>query len=166
MKTPKKLPLDIVELLLPRLGDEMMAFYAYRAASNWCKDQGFFKASAFFAKESEDELVHAKKIEDYLTDWNVLPDLPAVKEPEIEFSDLTAIIDLAYKLEYDLYEAYEETSMDVFKKEDTCTFDFLQFFRAQQTKSVAEYSDMMNVLKGVEPTKFNLLLLEENLFGN
>jgi hypothetical protein len=48
---------------------------------------------------------------------------------------------------------------------DLCTFDFLQQFRLIQTKSVAEYSDKLNLLEDVDgKDKFKLLLLEEKLF--
>lgn len=165
MKKPIKLSKEVIDLLLPRLANEFEAFYLYRSASNWCKNVGFNIAAAYFAKESEDELVHAKKIEQFLVDWNINPELPKIDKPEIVFTDLVDIIEKAYKIEYDLYEAYEETSVAIFKTGDMCVFDFLQFFRDVQTKSVAEYSDMINILTGVESTKMNLLLLEENLFG-
>ena len=67
MIKPEKLPKDVVNLLLERLNDEFKAYYFYRSATNWCKNVGYFKAAEFFAKESEDELAHAKKIEDYLS---------------------------------------------------------------------------------------------------
>lgn len=164
MKTPNKLPAEIVKLLLPRLADEFTAFYTYRAAANWCKDKGFFEAAKYFAKESEDELSHAKKIEQYLVDWNVLPDLPTIEEPIVDFKDLPNILDVAYGLEYSLYEDYEETSKKVWDAGDICTFDFLKFFRETQTASVAEFSDKLNMLEGVEANKLNLLLLEKKLF--
>jgi hypothetical protein len=66
-------------------------------------------------------------------------------------------------IEYDLYEAYEETSKKLFNM-DLCTFDFLQQFRLIQTKSVAEYSDKLNMLEGVKGDKFEMLLLEKKLF--
>jgi ferritin len=162
---PNKLEQEVVDLLLPRLSDEYKAFYMYRAAGNWCKDVGFFKAAAFFAAESEDELAHAKNIEQYLVDWNVTPDLPTVEKPQIEFANLMEIIESAYQVEYDLYEAYEKTSMDIFNTQDLCTFDFLQEFRTIQRKSVAEYADKLNMLEGVDgKDKFKMLLLEEQLF--
>ena len=65
MKTPESLPENIVALLLPRLSDEFTAYYTYRAASNWCKNVGFMVAAEYFAKESADELSHAKRIEDF-----------------------------------------------------------------------------------------------------
>ena len=164
---PELLPKPIVDLLLPRLSDEFKAYYFYRAAANWCKGVGFMKAGAFFHNESDDELEHAKKIEDFLVDWNVDPDLPTIMKPQIKFKSLMEVIEKAYELEFNLYEAYEETSMKIFKAGDVCAFDFLQPLRAIQTKSVAEYSDKLNILDGVNVgDKFQMLQLEETLFGD
>lgn len=161
---PHSLDKGVVDLLAPRHLDEMDAFYFYRAASNWCQGVGHFKAAAFFAAESQDELEHAGKIEKYLVDWNITVPLPSVPKPQVEFSGLLEILEEAYKIEYDLYEAYEETSKKLFNM-DLCTFDFLQQFRLIQTKSVAEYSDKLNLLEDVDgKDKFKLLLLEEKLF--
>ena len=160
---PHSLDKGVVDLLAPRHLDEMDAFYFYRAASNWCQGVGYFKAE-FFAAESQDELEHAAKIEKYLVDWNITVPLPTVPKPRIEFSTLLEVLEEAYKIEYDLYEAYEETSKKLFNM-DLCTFDFLQQFRLIQTKSVAEYSDKLNLLEDVDgKDKFKLLLLEEKLF--
>lgn len=165
MKKPIKLSTEIVNLLLPRLQDEMNAFYFYRSASNWCKNVGFFKAGEYFEKESADELVHAKGIENYLVDWNVTPELPKINEPELEFEDLGQLIEMAYDIEYKLYEDYEDTSMKIFKTGDLCVFDFLQTYRKIQKDSVAEYSDMINLLTGVDTAdKFKMILLQEELF--
>lgn len=165
MKKPIKLSKEVVDLLLPRLKDEFNAFYFYRSASNWCKDKGFFKAAEFFVKESEDESEHAKGIENYIVDWNVIPTLPTIEKPILEFKSLVDIIEKAYTIEYDLYEAYEETSMDIFKTGDLCVFDFLQKYRTIQKDSVAEYSDKINLLEGCnESSKFELLMLEKKLF--
>ena len=164
MMTPNKLDKKAVDLLIPRMKDEYNAFYFYRAASNWCQGVGFFQAAKFFAAESQDELEHAKKIEDYITDWNVIPELPTVARPQLDFSSIVEVLEEAYKIEYDLYEAYEETSKKLFDI-DLCVFDFLQPLRLIQNKSVAEYSDKLNLLEGVEGTdKFKALLLEEKLF--
>lgn len=161
---PHSLDKGVVDLLAPRHLDEMDAFYFYRAASNWCQGVGYFKAAEFFAAESQDELEHAAKIEKYLVDWNITVPLPTVPRPQVEFSGLLEVLEEAYKIEYDLYEAYEETSKKLFNM-DLCTFDFLQQFRLIQTKSVAEYSDKLNLLEDVDgKDKFKLLLLEEKLF--
>jgi len=165
MIKPEKISNDIVQLLQKRLLDEYNAFYLYRSAANWCQNVGFFKAAVFFKAESDDELVHAKKLEDYITDWNVIPALPTIPAPVTSFKDLGEVISKAYEIEYDLYQKYEDTSNKIFKQGEVCTFDFLKFFRDIQNQSVAEYSDKLNVLDGVNvSSKFEMLMVEETLF--
>lgn len=165
MKKPEKLSQPVVNLLLPRLQDEFNAAYFYRSASNWCKNVGYFIAAEFFAKESEDEFGHAKKIENYLVDWNVTPALPTIPKPTLEFSSLEQVITMAYDMEYALYEEYEDTSMKIFKTGDLCVFDFLQQYRTGQKDAVAEYSDKLNMLDGTNTgSKFEMLMLEKKLF--
>ncbi len=163
MIQPTKLGNDIVAMLMPRLKDELTAMYTYRSIANWCENVGYLKAAEFFAKESEDEGKHAKIIEKYLTDWNIIFPLPELEEPKKDFKSLLEAIEVAYNLEYQLYEDYEETSRKIFQK-DLCTFNFLNQFCKIQTEAVAEYSTKLNMLQGVEPTKFNLLMLEKKLF--
>lgn len=166
MKKPTKLNEKIVSYLEKRLADEFTASYFYRDASNYLQGIGFSKAAAYFAKESADELTHAKGIEKFLVDWNVHPSLPQIDAQDNKFDGLHDVIESAYTLEYALYEAYEEDSVAIFKLGDICAFDFLQSYRMKQSQSVAEYSDMLNLLSDCDcDSKFELLLLEDKLFG-
>ena len=165
MTTPVSLPAEIVSLLIPRLSDEFKAFYFYRDAANWCADAGFNLAAKYFEAESADELTHAKAIEKYLTDWNVVPSLPPIATPASQFANLGNVISAAYDLELALYGAYKQTSVAAFSA-DLCTFDLLTSFRDIQVKSVAQYSDLLNKLAGVNVAdKFQMLALEDSLFA-
>jgi ferritin len=146
---PVKLPSDIATLLNQRLNDEYTAHYFYRQVVNYCENVGFLKAAEYFKSESADELTHAEGLQKYLTDWNVQPALMAVDSPA-KVSGLVDAIEKAYKMEYDLYEAYEEISMDIFNKKDLCTFDFLQQYRTIQRLAVAEYSTFLNQLETID----------------
>jgi len=161
--TPNKLEQKVVNMLLPLLTSEYDAFYHYRALSNWCKGVGYEKAAEFFAKESDDELTHAKKIEQYLVDWNVIPMLPEIVDPKVEFKSLVEGIEDSYKLEYKLYEDYEKAGTKMFDL-DLCTFGLIQEFLKIQLSAVTEYSDKLNMLEGVSGSKFELLMLEKKLF--
>lgn len=165
MRKPEKLPKEVIALLVPRIESEYKAFYHYTAAANWCRNVGYEKAAEFFTKEAQDELSHAKGLEDYLVSWNVTPDLPQIAKPKLEFSGLAEVISMSYDLEYSLYEDYEDASAKIFKIGDLCVFDFLQKYRSIQKDSIAEYSDKINMLEGVNVnSKFDLLMLEEKLF--
>lgn len=154
--TPKVLPSDIAALLFERLNDEYTAHYFYRNATNYCENIGYTEASGYFKKEAEDELTHAEGLQKYLTDWNVMPMLQPISQP-LPFKGLVDIIEKAYTIEYDLYEAYEDISMAIFKKNDLCTFDFLSKYRTIQRESVAEYATLLNKLELINKTDKNWL---------
>jgi len=166
MKKPNKLNSKIVSILEARLADEYTASFLYRDASNYLQGIGFSLAAKFFAQESADELTHAHGIEKFLVDWNVQPTLPQIDSVDNNFDGLPDVIEKGYTIEYTLYQSYEKDSVKVFEMGDICVFDFLQTYRSIQTKSVAEYSDFLNLLDGCDcESKFELLLLEEKLFG-
>jgi ferritin len=152
--TPVKLTPDIVSLLNKRIGDEYSAHYFYRQVSNYCENVGYLKAAEYFKGEAEDELKHAEGIQKYLTDWNIQPSLNLLQSPE-QIEGLVDAIEKAYQMEYDLYEAYEEISMDIFIKKDLCTFDFLQQYRTIQRLAVAEYSTFLNQLETIDKENKN-----------
>lgn len=163
IKTPKTLADASVKILTDRLGDEYTAHYFYRNATNWCAGIGYLKAAAFFAQEAENELDHAKGLQKYLVDWNVMPLLPSIK-PNVTFSDLIDIINKAYALEYALFESYNRDSKQLFNT-DLTTFDFLTTYRTGQTESVIEYSDLLNAAELVNiDNKFEILYFEQTYF--
>lgn len=166
MKKPVKLNSKIVDILEARLADEYTASFLYRDASNYLQGVGYFTAAKYFAKESADELSHAHGIEKFLVDWNILPTLPQIESSDNGFVSLHDVIERSYSIEYALYQEYEKDSVKVLEMGDTCVFDFLQTYRTIQMKSVAEFSDFLNVLDGCDcDNKFEMLLLEEKLFG-
>jgi ferritin len=163
IKTPKTLADASVKILTDRLGDEYTAHYFYRNATNWCAGIGYLKAAAFFAQEAENELEHAKGLQKYKVDWNVMQLLPSIK-PNVTFSDLIDIINKAYALEYALFESYNRDSKQLFNT-DLTTFDFLTTYRTGQTESVIEYSDLLNAAELVNiDNKFEILYFEQTYF--
>lgn len=164
--TPKKLPLNIAMLLSERLDDEYAAHYFYRQVTNYCENVGYLKAAEYFRGEAEDELKHAEGIQKYLTDWNVQPALAPISAPQ-KVIGLVDAIEKSYQMEYDLYEAYEEISMDIFNKKDLCTFDFLQQYRTIQRMAVAEYSTFLNQLETIDQNDKNWVYeFEKRAFKN
>jgi ferritin len=160
---PKTLSPDIVEALEKRLGDEYIAHFTYRNAANWCRNVNYKKAAAYFEAEAASELDHAKGLQDYLTQWNVMPTIPAVNV-SCDFSSLVEIIDEAYDIEYKLlqnYSAIQHALCDA----HPATFNFIQKYVDIQNDSVAEYSDLLNALCLINiDNKLDMLYFEQTYF--
>lgn len=155
-----KLGEETIKELTDRLKDEYTAHYFYRNAANWCRDMNYKKATAFFEAEAVTELEHAKGLQDYMTDFNIIPTIPSAETTKT-FNSLPQIIKEAYKIELDLMLAYNGSSSKLFSK-DLTTFDFLQGYREIQKESVVEYNDLINALELVnENNKFEVLYFEQ-----
>ena len=152
-----------VKLLTERIKDEYTAHYFYRAAANWCNDVNYKKAAAFFENEAVDELTHAKKLEDYMTGFNIVPQIPSAN-PKHTFTGLIEIINEAYTMELNLMKAYNQDSHSVFA-DDITTFDFLHKLRKIQKDAVVEYNDLINASNLINKNdKFQVLYFEQTYF--
>jgi ferritin len=164
IKTPNTLKKEVYNILNSRIGDEYAAHYFYRSAANWCHNMSYKKAAAFFDSEAQIELEHALKLQKYLTDWDMLPVIPQAPTAH-KFNNLAEIVVGSYDMEYALFQTYSENSKIIFGI-DIPTFDFLQFFRNEQTAAVAEFADLLNALQLINPeNNFELLYFENQYFG-
>lgn len=160
---PRKLSPEIASMFTERIADEFTAHYFYMCAGNYCNNAGYFKAGKFFLDESMQELDHARGLQDYLIQWNIYPTISQV-QTQHDLSGLVDIINKSYELEYNLFVKYNDNSKSCFIK-DPSTYDFLEKYREIQNQSVAEYSDLLNVLKLINvENKFDLLYFENNYF--
>jgi ferritin len=158
-----KLSDKTIKILESRIKDEYTAHYFYRAAANWCKDMNYKKAAVFFDSEADDELSHAKMLEEYMTDFNILPTIQKA-ETTHTFDNLIDIINGAYEMELGLMKAYNKDSQSVFS-DDITTFDVLTKFRKIQKKAVVEYNDLINGSNLVDKKdKFQVLYFENTYF--
>ena len=158
-----KLSDKVVKLLNARIKDEYYAHGLYRAAANWCHDQNYMKAAAFFDADAKTELDHAEILQKYMTDFNIIPVVEGNKE-KFNFNNLIDIVHQAYEFELYLMKQYNKDSHDVFS-EDLVTFDFLQQFRKIQQDSVVEFNDLINASNLVDKTdKFQVLYFEQTYF--
>lgn len=161
---PATLDPAVVSCLTQRLGDEYTAYYFYRNAANWCKNANYTKAAAYFEAEAKSELEHAQGIQDYLINWNQQPSIPQV-ETSCGCTGLVSIINHAYKMEFALFKAYSANQREILG-DDPATFNFIQGYVNIQNESVAEYSDLLNALRLINPdNKLDLLYFEQEYFG-
>lgn len=158
-----KLDTKTIKILTDRIKDEYIAHYYYRAAANWCQDMNYKKAAEFFKNESEDELKHAVEIQEYMVDFNIIPEIPQAPTKH-DFNNLIDIIIGAYKIELALMKEYNKDSQELFTS-DMSTFDFLTKYRKIQRNAVIEYNDLINASELVDKTdKFQVLYFEQTYF--
>lgn len=159
-----RLKQEVIDILNTRLKDEMTAFYTYRAIVNWANDKGYSHIAKYYTTESEDELVHAKKLEDLASGFGERLILPQIETPQLSFEDYTEVLDLNEELEVDLYISYDEDSKKLLELGENTIFDYLAFHRGVQLESVMQVKTLKDRIAGVEKTEFNLRQMEKIVF--
>jgi ferritin len=158
-----KLDSKTIQILTDRIKDEYIAHYYYRAAANWCQDKNYKKAFDFFVAEADDELVHAKGLQEYMADFNIIAQIPQAPTSH-SFDSLVDIIYGAYAVELALMKEYNKNSQELFAS-DITTFDFLKKYRKFQKDAVVEYNDFINAIDLIDKTdKFQVLYFEQTYF--
>jgi len=152
-----------IKIITERIKDEYAAHYYYRAASNWCKDMNYKKAAEFFSNEADDELTHAKTLQEYMVDFNIIPEIPQAKIKH-EFNNLIDVVYGAYKMELGLMNSYNKNSQELFNS-DITTYDLFTEFRLIQKGAVVEYNDLINASNLIDKKdKFQVLYFEQTYF--
>lgn len=151
---PVVLPQEIVTRFESRLLDEYTAHYFYKNAANYCENVGYSQAASYFEDEAEHELVHAKGLQKFLTDWNVQPKLPALTSP-VDFTGIVDIIDKSYEIEYNLLEDYNDDTLFTLEKRHLASFNFLSKYVDIQNESVAQYATLKNKLELIDKENKN-----------
>lgn len=161
---PKTLDGGIVSALESRLKDEYTAHLIYKNAANWCKNVGYVKAGSFFEAEAADELTHAQMLQDFMIQWNVLPQIPVATVPNT-LGSLVDCVNSAYSFEYGLLQSYSQIQLEVDGMHPS-TFNFVQKFVDIQNHSVGVFSDLLNALMLIDyNNKLDLLMFEDKYFG-
>jgi ferritin len=162
-KTLNDIASKLSEILNQRIGDEYKAYYFYRNAANWCKGMNYNKAGEFFESEAANELEHSKGLQDYLTQWNIIPEIPQAPT-NVTFNNLVDVINKAYEMEYGLLEKYSMDQIE-FAEIHPATFNFIQKYVDYQNDEVSEYSDLLNALELIDyNNKLDILFFEKNYF--
>jgi ferritin len=98
MSTSKISPKVLAELNR-QVNQELSASHAYLAMSMWCDDRKLKGFADYFAKQADEERVHARKIMSHLLDRGVAPELAAIPAPKHSFKSLLEIAQTALTME-------------------------------------------------------------------
>lgn len=154
---------DEVQIIIPRVQDELNARYFYEAAKAWALTNGYDKAAEYFKKEAEQENQHYIRWIEFLSNWNVNIEFPLIPTPP-KFISLQDILEKAYVMEFNLLEEYEKDALNVFP---ICQkiFRIMQDYVTIQNDSVIESNDLVTKAYAYLSIDHNLVLFEKENFS-
>ena len=153
--------MEIEGLVNAEIEREAFAAAQYDAAADWCNAQGLFGAEKYFRKSSGEETEHKRKFKAFLNDLGATSIEPAVANVTQSWPSLPVLINAAYDLEWTVTQAIQAIYWRAMQLGDSITFEFLDWFVAEQRSSLAELSDLQRMLRTFGADGAALLLFDE-----
>lgn len=135
------------ELINEQVGHEFAASYQYVAISTWCDAEALPEMAKYFAKQAEEERMHALKMVQFLNDTDRAVDFPALGKPQSEFESVEQVFQLSYDQEVQVTNQIKAIYDAAAEHNDRVTQNFLQWFLEEQVEEVASMDTLLKITR-------------------
>lgn len=153
--------------MIARLNDQLnLEFYSanlYLQMSAWCADKGFEGAAKFLMTHSREEMEHMQRLFKYLSDTGAMPVLGAIDAPPVTFESLADLFNQTYHHEQLITRKINELAHAAMTSQDYSTFNFLQWYVAEQHEEEKLFKIVLDKLGMLENSSNGLFLIDKDL---
>jgi len=153
--------------MISRLNDQLnLEFYSanlYLQMSAWCADKGYEGAASFLKSHSREEMDHMQRLFDYLSDTGALPVLGSIDAPPVTFESLSDVFTRTYQHEQLITGKINELAHAAMTTQDYSTFNFLQWYVAEQHEEEKTFKNVLDKLGMLENSSNGAFLLDKDL---
>jgi len=122
----------MIEKLNQQINLEFYSSNLYLQMSAWCEDRSFDGAAAFLRGHANEEMGHMKRLFTYVSETGGLPILGAIDAPPHCFKSLRDVFEQILEHECLITKQINELAHEAFVSHDYSTFNFLQWYVAEQ----------------------------------
>ncbi len=153
--------------MLQMLNDQInLEFYSsniYLQMSSWCDNKGLPGCSKFLKLHAEEEMMHMNKLFDYVNESDGMALVGAIKEPASDFESVKAMFEEIYSHECLVTKSINEIVGQAFEEKDFFTFNFLQWFVAEQHEEEALFKGILDKFELIGDEKNKLFFIDREL---
>ena len=151
----------IEEYLNASIKKEMESATIYYGMAVWLNKVGYDYGYELFKKFGDEELKHAKQLEEYIDNRNCTAVIPVISKPAQTFSTCKQVIETAYQHEIDIENNYKVLCTMAIREGDFTTFHLAQHFINEQVEEVDKFLSLINLININEDNSNLPALLEE-----
>lgn len=125
------------QLLNQQVSMEGRSSAQYLAMASWCDTRGYKGGASFLYQHAEEEREHMLKLMHYINDSGGHALCPGVSDLQHEFGTLRQVFEMTLVHEVEVTRAIHHLLDHCLTVKDFATFNFLQWFVAEQTEEEA-----------------------------
>jgi ferritin len=129
-----------------QIGLEFLASLQYEAISAWFRLEGLPRLQAQFARQAEEERMHAHRFIKFLLDAGRGLELPAIPAPKCKFKSAEEAVQLALDHELKVTDSIKALLNLADKENDRFTQNSLQWFIQEQLEEVSSTDELLQIV--------------------
>jgi len=153
----------IEELINQRILEEEKSSRLYLAMSKYLNFSGYFGASKLWKKYADEEMEHASWAYDYLEKLNILPTVPTLPAPIMEFDGLCDICSKSLDHEISITESCNDLAKVATIEFDFMTLELAQRYLKEQSEEVEKQTYWKDRILLFGEDKMMLRMLDEEM---
>ncbi|MCG7498884.1 non-heme ferritin [Vibrio sp. Of7-15] len=153
----------MIDKLNEQINLEFFSSNLYLQMSAWCEDKGFEGAAEFLRAHATEEMEHMQRLFTYVSETGGLPLLGAIDAPEHNFESLGEVFRKTYEHEQMITEKINKLAHVAFSTQDYSTFNFLQWYVAEQHEEEKLFKGILDKLELVGEDGKALFFIDKDL---
>lgn len=151
------------DALNQQVNAELYSAYLYLAMEAYFKSINLPGFANWMRVQTQEELLHAMKIYDFINQRNGRVTLKAIAQPQTEWKSPLAVFEAAYKHEQKVTGLINDLVNLAVKEKDHATSTFLQWFVNEQVEEEASANGVVQKLKMTGKSPDGLFLIDREL---
>ncbi|MFI3246150.1 MAG: non-heme ferritin [Ferrimonas sp.] len=157
----------LAEAMTHRLNEQInLEFYSsnlYLQMSAWCEERGFAGAACFLQRHADEEMTHMRRLFTYVSEAGGLPLLGAIAAPPWQFESVYDVFTQTLAHEQLITSKINELAHTAFANQDYSTFNFLQWYVAEQHEEEKLFKGVLDKIALVGNDGASLYLIDKEL---
>ncbi|WP_133408385.1 non-heme ferritin [Parashewanella tropica] len=157
----------LTDVMVKQLNDQInLEFFSsnlYLQMSAWCEDKGFDGAAKFMRAHAEEEMEHMRRLFTYVSETGGMPLIGAIESPQSEFDSLLSLFEHTYEHEQMITGKINELAHHAFTNHDYSTFNFLQWYVAEQHEEEKLFKSIVDKIRLVGEDGKALFFIDKDL---
>lgn len=154
---------EMFEKLNEQMNLELFSSLLYQQMSAWCSYHSFEGAAAFLSRHAKEEMEHMQRLFNYLNDTGSLPQIKQIPSPFADYASLDELFVATYEHEQLITRQINELAHTAMVAQDYATFNFLQWYVAEQHEEEKLFKSVIDKLRLVGKSNEGLYFVDKEL---
>ncbi len=152
-----------VELLNGQINLEFYSSNLYLQMSAWAAYKGLEGTATFLRDHAAEELGHMHRLFDYLLESDAMPEIGSIDAPPTDFGSVKEMFQQILQHEQHVTARINELVDAAFSQKDFSTFNFLQWYVAEQREEEHLFKSILDMLEMIGTEGQGLFLFDQQL---